>query len=308
MFSPVRLVAGLLVLGLLMVPAYLLLIREPADASVQRAVFLEPEASQGLEVGLDEGDQAPDFEFSTPEGERVRLNELRGRPLVINFWATWCTSCLTEMPDLKALQEKLGRETFNVLAVNAGESRPDAEEFIDFLEAPFVYAMDPGLVLSDGYSVYGLPLSVFLDANGVVRGVYRGHANAEVLDTYVKAAIEVEPPGEIPVVLRIVTAIYRPRILTVSTTGPGNLTFESKSLRCDVSFCAKDMLLTGLKSRLGGSTVAYDGEGELPRVTVNFDATAVRDDEVVASVREILEGVEDPVYDRPIEIEFRGQD
>ncbi len=104
-----------------------------------------------------------------------------------------------------------------MLAVNAGESRPDAEEFIDFLDAPFVYAMDPGLVLSDAYGVYGLPLSVFLDANGVVRGVYRGHANPEVLDTYVTAAIDAEPPGEVPVVLRIVSTIYRPNVLVVST-------------------------------------------------------------------------------------------
>ena len=305
-FSPLRLVAGLAVLAVLMAPAYFFLIREPADANVHPVTILDTEPPDGGEVGLDLGDRAPDFEFSSPNGERLRLSDLTGRPLVVNFWATWCASCLTEMPDLKALQEGLGGDAFNVLAVNAGEPRPKAEEFIDFLEAPFLYAMDPGLVLSDAYGVYGLPLSVFLDANGVVRGVYRGHANPEVLNTFVTAAIEAEPPGDIPVVLRTVYTIYRPRVLAVSTTGAGNLTFNSKALRCDFSYCAEDTLLEALSVYDGiietRIAPAANSEG---RLTVDFEPAAISDDQVVAAVVDALEGLDDPLYTTPIEIEFR---
>jgi peroxiredoxin len=306
-FRPLRLVAGLVVMGLLMVPAYFLVIREPADANVRRAVVLDTASDDGLDVGLDLGEKAPDFEFSTPEGERVRLSDFEGRALVVNFWATWCTSCLTEMPDLKALQEELGRDTFSVLAVNAGETRPRAEEFIDFLQAPFVFAMDPGLVITDAYGIYGLPLSVFLDSNGVVRGVYRGHANPEVLNTYVTAAIEAEPPGEIPVILRTVSTIYRPRLLIVSTAGPGNLTFASKALRCDFSYCAEEALTDGLAGSDGIIRTVFSENPEGDRqLTVDFDAMAISDDDVVIAVRQLLEGLDDPVYDLPIEIEFRA--
>jgi peroxiredoxin len=305
LFSPARLLVSLPVLALLLVPAYFFLVRQPADPNVRPAVLLDTESTGGLKVGLDLGDRAPDFEFSTPDGDRARLSDFRGRALVVNFWATWCTSCLTEMPDLKALQERLGPDAFNVLAVNAGETRPEADEFIDFLQAPFVYALDPGLVLTDAYGVYGLPLSVFIDATGVVRGVYRGHANPEVLDTYVTAAIEAQPPGEVPVILRIVSTIYRERVLTVSTTGPGNLTFASKGLRCDVSYCARAAVASALAALDGirDSVYSEDSAG-VSQLTVIFDSTTVRDDAVIGAIRDTLEALSDPVYTTPIEIRF----
>ena len=307
-FSPVRLIAGLAVFGALLVPAYLLLIREPADAGVQRAVVLDTASEAGLDVGLEVGNQAPNFEFSTPDGSRLRLSDFAGRALVVNFWATWCTSCLSEMPDLKALQEEMGGDAFGVLAVNAGETRPKAQEFIDFLDVPFVYALDPGLELSDAYGVYGLPLSVFLDANGVVRGIYRGHALPEVLNTFVTAAVQAEPPGEIPVVLRTVSTIYRPRTVMVTTAGPGNLTFASKALRCDMTFCAEDTFSSGLAGieAITEASFSETAEGE-PRLTIDFDDTAISDGEVVAAVRELLEGLDDPLYKLPIEFVFNPE-
>lgn len=303
--NPWRLLAGLGALALLMVPAYLFLIRDPVDAGVQRAVVVDTNVPGDLDVGLELGDKAPDFEASTPQGERVRLSDFEGRPLVVNFWATWCTSCLSEMPDLKALQAELGGDAFGVLAVNAGESRAQAQEFIDFLEAPFVYALDPGLVLSDAYGVRGLPLSVFLDSKGVVRGVYRGHALPDVLDTFITAAIEAEPPGEVPSVLRTVSTIYRPRTVMVSTTGPGNLTFASRALRCDFSFCADDVVVAALTQQSGikAATFTPGADGER-RLTIDFDDTIVTDGDVASALRGILEGLDDPLYDLPIEMVF----
>ena len=217
--NPVRLLAGAVILAAMLVPAYFFVIRDEAEPGIARAELVETVA--GGPVGLDVGEYAPDFEISTPEGERVRLSDLRGRPAVVNFWATWCGSCLTEMPDLKALQEARGVDNVSILAVNAGETRAQANEFIDFLDAPFVFALDPGLVVSDAYGVYGLPLSVFLDAEGVVRGVYQGHAQPEILETLVKAAFDAAPHGELPAVIRTVSHIPRDRVLTVFVTKTG---------------------------------------------------------------------------------------
>jgi hypothetical protein len=94
-----------------------------------------------------------------------------------------------------------------VLAINAGETRADALEFIDFLRAPFVYGLDTGMRVTDAYGVYGLPLSVFIDSSGVVQAVYRGHASAALLERFVVAAIGAHPPGEVPAVLRIISTI-----------------------------------------------------------------------------------------------------
>jgi thiol-disulfide isomerase/thioredoxin len=209
-----RLAVSAVVLTAMLVPAYFLIIRDESDPGIAPAALVDTDA--GRQVGLDVGQYAPDFEISTPEGERVRLSDLRGRPAIVNFWATWCGSCLTEMPDLKALQENRGVENVSILAVNAGESRDQADEFIDFLDAPFIYGLDLGLVISDAYGVYGLPLSVFLDAEGVVRGVYRGHAQPAILEALVTAAFEAAPHGELPAVLRTVSHIPRERVLTAS--------------------------------------------------------------------------------------------
>ena len=156
-----------------------------------------------LDVGVDEGKLAPDFEISTLGRQRgCGLSELRGRPVVMNFWARWCTSCLSEMPEIKALQAERGVDTVTVLAINAGETPDQAQEFIDFLEAPFVYGLDTDLTVADAYGVYGLPLSVFIDSEGVVQGVYTGHANRTVLTMLTDAAIAAKPPGPLPTVLR----------------------------------------------------------------------------------------------------------
>ena len=159
-------------LALIVVPLLVFVLRDTDDGVTSGATLLDtPPADQrrAAAVGLDAGKLAPEFEVSSPDGSRVRLSDLRGRPVIINFWSTWCTSCLTEMPEIRALQEEKGLDAFAVVAINAGESLTQAQEFIDFLDAPFVYGLDPNLVVADAYGVYGLPHSVFIDAEGVVQ-------------------------------------------------------------------------------------------------------------------------------------------
>ncbi len=300
--SPARLLAGTVVLAAMLVPAYFLVIRDEAEPGIERAEMLETVASGSL--GLDVGQYAPDFAISPPEGERVRLSDLRGRPAVVNFWATWCGSCLTEMPDLKALQEERGVDNVSILAINAGETRAQADEFIDFLDAPFVFALDPGLVVSDAYGVYGLPLSVFLDSEGVVRGVYRGHAQPEILKTLVKAAFDAAPHGDLPVVLRTVSHIPRDRILTVSDDEAG-LRFDGRSLRCDVSYCAERLAPDAFQFVPGFRAGGFIEIGGTDRaLIISYDSVVPRAD-VIEGVKQALESVPDPVYDQPIIVRAR---
>src|SRR5690625_4184045 len=66
----------------------------------------ETESGAETEVGLEEGNQAPDFELETIDGETVRLSELRGEKILLNFWATWCPPCRAEMPDMQKYHEE----------------------------------------------------------------------------------------------------------------------------------------------------------------------------------------------------------
>ncbi|HEY7465196.1 MAG TPA: TlpA disulfide reductase family protein, partial [Dehalococcoidia bacterium] len=134
-----RLAEATAVVAILFIPAYFLLLRaDEPDAATSPARLLDtPTGATASIVGLEPGELAPDFEISTTDGRRIRLSDFRGRPVVLNFFALWCTSCLTEMPEIKAALEERGLESFAVLAINAGESRERALEFVDFLDAPF---------------------------------------------------------------------------------------------------------------------------------------------------------------------------
>jgi peroxiredoxin len=236
-----RLAVATAVVAILFIPAYFLLLRaDEPDAATSPARLLDtPTGATASKVGLEPGELAPDFEISTTDGRRIRLSDFRGRPVVLNFFALWCTSCLTEMPEIKAALEERGLQSFAVLAINAGESRERALEFVDFLDAPFTYGLDTTLVVSDAYRVYGLPASVFIDSDGVIRAVYAGYTGRDRLNVYLDGAINARPPGDLPVVLRLISTIPRDRTLVVQLKSDHELKLTSRSLRCDAGYCAE---------------------------------------------------------------------
>lgn len=304
-FDLERLLLALPVLAVLLLVVYLFAPWREADPSVQAAVLLDtPQIEDGSQrrVGLDVGSLAPDFEASTADGRRVRLSDLRGRPVLINFWARWCTSCLSEMPEIKALQQERGRDAFAVLAVNAGETRAQALEFIEFLDAPFIFVLDPGLVLSDAYGVHGLPLSVFVDARGVVQAVYRGHADRARLEAYISAAMEGRPAPTLPVQLRPVSTIPRERVLWVERRGPSELVFSSRSLRCDSSYCAEPAVQRFLATP-GISGASFDPRET--RLALRFDPSLLDESVLVQHLHALLQDLRDPVYERELEVRYR---
>jgi thiol-disulfide isomerase/thioredoxin len=251
---------------------------------------------------VSEGKLAPDFEAPSPEGGRVRLSDLRGRAVLINFWATWCGSCLSEMPEIAELQKEKGDAAFAVLAVNAGEDLADAMEFIDFLDAPFNYVLDRDLVVSDAYGVYGLPLSVFVDAGGIVRGIYNGHADRLRLSALTDAAIASRPAAELPPSIRLVSTIPRERVLTISRPGEGRVVIGGRSLRCDGSFCA-DVWLGSLAKMPGVRVVELPPAGESePALSIDFDPERVGEEQILRAVIEALEFATDPLYTGPIQL------
>jgi thiol-disulfide isomerase/thioredoxin len=299
-----RLAGGSLAVALLLLPLYVLVLR-PADPDLPRARLLEtpPAPGRDLQVAVREGSLAPDFLISSPTGQQFRLSDLRGRAVLINFWASWCGSCLAEMPDIKAVQAELGTEMLSVVAINAGESRQEALRFIDFLDAPFAWAMDPNLAVTDAYGVYGLPLSVFVDAAGVIQALYHGHASREILDRFARAAVNAEPAGEPPFALRFITTIPRERVLFVRREGEGRLVFESRTLRCDASYCA-EAAIEPLRSLPGVTQVELRSDEDQPVLNVRFDGRLTDETRVIEVLASALDAHPDPVYRQPLEVRY----
>jgi cytochrome c biogenesis protein CcmG/thiol:disulfide interchange protein DsbE len=124
----------------------------------------------------DSSARAPDFELTTHDGKVVRLKDLRGKVVLLNFWATWCPPCKAEMPDLNALHKTYGAERdFLVLGVNDEESAADVAAFAQREGIAFPLLLDPdGRVLEKLFDVRYLPTSVIIDREGNIRDTWRG--------------------------------------------------------------------------------------------------------------------------------------
>lgn len=156
---------------------------ETRTVVVDPARLLATTAPPGMAVaavGPEVGRLAPDFEFSDMEGKRRRLSDFRGRPVMLNFWATWCTPCRREMPDIQKLLQRHQAEGLVVVAMNRGERLSQARAFLEELGVDFtVEGMDPSQAVYQAYLAFPIelmPISVFIDKDGVIRGYHPGLA------------------------------------------------------------------------------------------------------------------------------------
>jgi peroxiredoxin len=129
-----------------------------------------------------EGAAAPDFSLKAIDGRTYRLSELRGTPVLINFWATWCEPCRLEMPAIEARYQRYGEAGFKVLAVDFDEPAGDVAAFGQDLQLTFPLLLDPGGSVQRMYRVRGYPTSFFVDSQGVVQVVQIGVMTEGQLD------------------------------------------------------------------------------------------------------------------------------
>ena len=141
--------------------------------------------TDGREVGSAVGQLAPDFELETIDGERFRLSDWRGQPVLINFWASWCGPCRREVPALIRAQEAHGHQGLTVVGVNIEESTSVAQTFVSEFDVSYQIPMDfDGAVFRayGGGGPQGPPRSFFIDPAGVIVRIWAGQAPDEVVE------------------------------------------------------------------------------------------------------------------------------
>ena len=121
----------------------------------------------------------PRVEIEDMQGNARRLDEFRGKYVLLNFWATWCAPCRAEMPSLAALQEQMGSDRFQVLLVAVGHNpKPAITRFFKDIKVTNLTTLrDPGQRLSGQAAVFGLPTTVILDPDGKEIARMVGDAN-----------------------------------------------------------------------------------------------------------------------------------
>jgi thiol-disulfide isomerase/thioredoxin len=111
---------------------------------------------------------APDIEVTGPDGQPIRLSELRGRVVFVNFWATWCPPCLAEIPDLQALAQKMQQVPFTIFAVSSDESWADIRRTFPG-DSGLLIGLDTQKTWAQRYGTEKLPETYVVDRDGRLR-------------------------------------------------------------------------------------------------------------------------------------------
>lgn len=143
--------------------------------------------------------RGPAPEFNLPDlarpDARIALKSFRGRPLVVNFWASWCEPCREEAPELVRTARRFAKRV-SFLGVNILDGREEALKYVDRYGIEFANVRDARAIVAKRYEVTGAPETVFIDARGHVVGKYIGAFRRGELSKLVRELIELEP-GEV---------------------------------------------------------------------------------------------------------------
>lgn len=136
------------------------------------------------------GEPAQEFIVSDLDGNSVSLSNYLGRPLILNFWATWCAPCRIEMPELQSAFIDYQEQDLVILALNQAEP-PDAvrQFFYDEFDLTFTPLLDADGLVSQQYGAVNLPTTIFINPEGQITAIHRGPVLREQLDGYLAEVI-----------------------------------------------------------------------------------------------------------------------
>jgi len=124
---------------------------------------------------------APDFQITTYDGETIKLSDYRGKPVVVNFWASWCVPCRDEQPLLEAYWQRY-QDQVVFLGLNYLDQRPNALAYLSEFSVTYANGPDMGSRIYGAYHVQGVPETFFIDAQGQLQGFHVGPMTARDLE------------------------------------------------------------------------------------------------------------------------------
>lgn len=159
--------------------------------SVKMILALCAALAMGAATAQEVGKPAPAFDMPTAGAGNVKLADLKGRIVYVDFWASWCAPCKQSFPWMNEMQAKYGPKGLTIVGVNVDKKREDADKFLATTPAKFTVAYDTAGQVAQAYQPKGMPTSFLIDANGVVRAVHVGFRDKdkEELERELAAAV-----------------------------------------------------------------------------------------------------------------------
>ncbi|MDI3311016.1 MAG: TlpA disulfide reductase family protein [Thermoanaerobacterium sp.] len=142
-------------------------------------------AINNAQVGTEKGDLAPDFTLKDVNGKTVTLSKLKGKKVILNFWATTCPYCKIEMPELNKFYQNNKNDAV-LLAIDIGEDKSTVENYLAGKGYSFDVLLDSDAKVAIDYKVQFIPMSFFIDKDGIIRSISNGAMTYDEVDEYFK--------------------------------------------------------------------------------------------------------------------------
>ncbi|MEX3745423.1 MULTISPECIES: redoxin domain-containing protein [Lysinibacillus] len=186
---------GLLIVVLLVVAMIGTYVKQQIDKDREIETASLGKEMDEQKIGLKKGDIPPDFTLTSLDGDEVTLSDLRGKKVVLNFWATWCPPCKAEMPHMQKYYEQYAKEdNVEIIAVNLTKDEHDftvdekidtVMTFRDSFELTFPILLDQEREVSPQYNIMTIPTTYFIDSKGYIQRAISGPMDTDMLKSYV---------------------------------------------------------------------------------------------------------------------------
>ncbi len=142
--------------------------------------------SSAAYAGVSNGQKAPEISLATLKGDRLSLSALKGKVVLLDFWAEWCGPCKQELPELEKLKREFAARGVEVVTVNIDKERANAERLTRELALTFAVLLDPNGSAVSAYDPPKMPSSYVIDKRGVVRFVHEGFEGKKDVERFRK--------------------------------------------------------------------------------------------------------------------------